>query len=388
MDGEGLAGRFPWVIPGLIGCIALIIVPPIRSRRMVECVVVGAILLHIAIYCVFRDLQPINLIRFTNYHYFKWLFPFLALYAVRLAFNLLAGRERLRLTATAVLTALIVFPWRVELRALPSGDAPPATFADNTVSFQTDLSTVQNTVLIAATDANKDSTNGLLTVAGRSWGGLVDFRVYPQPSGMMLAVLRPLGRGEAILKADPGIKLNPEIAPINARLQIVFGLPCLVLSERPVCQATDLIPAPPFPADRKLTLDAAATRYQTTGWSFDQPDGTWTDGRLVGLRFHLNDVPAGSALQFKMDAAAYMPPGAGPLQVRLQVNAHPVQQWTLASGAKTTLSATIPPEFVGEKRDINLSLRIDNARSPAESGPGSRDTRKLGLFVNAMSLAF
>lgn len=388
MDGEGLAGRFPWVIPGLIGSIALLVFPPVRSRRLIEVLFASAILMHIAIYCAFRDLHPINLIRFTNYHYFKWIFPILALYAVRLAFNVAAGRERLRLTAAAVVTAAVLFPWRVELRALPAGDAPPAKFENNTVSFRTDLTDVQNTVLVAAADAANDTAVDELTIAGRTWGGLIDFRVYAQPSGLMLAMLRPFGRGEAVLKVDPRITLNPEVDPLNARLQIVAGLPCLLWSERPVCQGNDLLPAPLFPASGSLTLDNMASRYFTVGWSFIQDGGIWTDGRLAGLRFRMKDTPSSLPLQIAIDAAAYMPPGGDPRQVRLQVNAHPIKAWTLPTGGKTTLTATIPAEIVSEKPDITVSLRIDNPKSPHDASSESRDVRLLGLFVSSMTLKY
>lgn len=388
MDGEGLAGRFAWVIPGLVGSISLLIFPPVRSRRLADFVIVSAMLLHLAIYCAFRDLHPINLIRFTNYHYFKWIFPILALYALRLAFNLLAGRARGWLTTTAAITTLVLFSWRVELRALPIGDAPAAKFANNTVAFRTDLSSVQNTVLVAANDAANDTTADELTIGGRTWGGLIDFRIYPQPSGLMLAVLRPFAQGDAALTVAPQITLNPAVAPINARLQIVPGLPCLMWSERAACQGADLLPSPEFPTSGKLKLDGSVSRYYTVGWSFNQEGGTWTDGRLVGLRFRLKDIPAGAPFHLEMEAAAYMPPGADPLRVRLQINAHPITQWTLETGAKTMLTATIPAELISEKPDITLNFRIDNARSPHDAASESKDTRKLGLFVSSLTLKF
>jgi hypothetical protein len=387
MDGESLAARFPWIMPGLVGCITFIFFPPLRSRRLAECMIAGAALLHILIYCAYRDIHPINLIRFTQYHYFKWVLPILALYSIRLAWAIVIGPDRMRTVAVGIVTALLMFSWRVELHELPNQNgASRKTVSGNTIMFHADFSDVQNTILVAATNAASDSAGDTLILAGKKWGGLVDFRVYPQPSGLMLAVLRPLGSGDGALTLEPQIKLDANTQPVNARLQIIMGLPCLIWPERHACQATNLIRAPEFPQNGRLTFDGNDIRYQTTGWSFTQDGGQWTDGRLVGLRFRLKEIPPSSSLHLEIDANPYMPYGAEPLRVRLQVNSRPIEAWTFQTGDRTTLKALIPVALFQQDETINLSLRIDNPRSPHDASWESRDTRKLGLFVHSLKL--
>lgn len=382
-DGEGMFHRFFWIAPGLAGCAAILASSATRSRRLADGIVVAAIVLHIAIYCVYRDLHPPNLFRFTNYHYFKWIVPILGLYAVRFAWALLAGPHRLRSASVGAMTLMVLMPWRGELRALPRDKV--STAVGDTITFNADLSDVRNTLLVAGVNVLEDTHRNVLAMGGVKWG-FFDLRLYAQPGGFMVALLRPVGTGDGTFTVKPPVMLRPGTDSLVARQTIVFGLPCLFSPERPACWPMELIRPADFPLNRVLTFDGADIPYLVTGWSLTQSGGRWTEGGMVSLRLRLQGPAPNTPLRLELETIPFVPAGSAPLAVRLQVNGQQLAAWRFPKGDQATLGASISPELIGPDKDINIVLRIDNPRSSSETSPDSTDTRKLGLFVRTLRL--
>jgi hypothetical protein len=389
-DGKGLIEGFPWIVPGMAGCAAALVVPAVRARglRLVNAVVVGGACLHVAIYLCYRDLHPGGLFQFSNFHYFKWVLPVMALYAVRFGWALAVGPQRVATALVGVVPLVILLPWRISLDAVTPPVPLAPSYSGLALNFTADFNDVHN-VLMVPTNADPGRLYGgghSLDIGGRNWG-FVEFRAYPQPGGFMLTPLRPLGAGPAVLKLEPGTgAFRTSALPVLARQNIVFGVPCLVWSERRACGPTELIPPVMLPASGVLTFDGEDLSALPSGWSYVELSSRFTDGRLATMRFRVPAEMVGRKLKLEMIAGAYQPLKTAQLRARMQVNGVEVAQWKFPSANRITVSAEVPAGAIGADGIATLALRIDNPRSRRDYDVNSNDTRALGLLVNQVKL--
>jgi hypothetical protein len=394
-DGQGLVEAFPWIAAGFAGLAVFLVLELPRSDRLRHATVVLAVSLHVAVYLAYRDMHSGGLFRFWNYHYFKWVYPVLALYGALLFHALLteAGR-RLRIGGVAVACLCLLLPWRAELRV--TGAALPAASdaADHVVSFDSGLASVRDGLLVAATGEWGAIYFGpqAMTIAGHDYG-YFDFRTFPRSGGFLLAPLRPMATGPARLTLDSRVLPDPSVAPLHVRQEIRFGRPCWLPGILYDCPPQDLLPPPVWPAGGTLVFHGAETPFLTGDWSYGEPDGRWTAGSRAGIRMRLPSTTLGTATAtayaLAVVGSAYVPPGSPPLDVRVLLDGHEVATHQLATGETVTLPATLPAARLGidAANGATLTIQVANPRSPADHDRGSSDTRPLGLFVRSISLA-
>jgi hypothetical protein len=240
-NGQGLFEAFPWMVPGMCGLVVFVLLPLRRSDRLMHLTVALAVALYTAVYLAYRDLHPDNLFQFRLYHYFKWAYPILAFYAVLLVHAVATERgSRCQVATVALLVACVTLPWRAELE-VSSGVVHATSAGDGTVRFDSDLTSVRDGLLFAASGADHAIYLGLhsLTIADRTYTSLPDFKLVPRRGGFLLEPLRPLQSGPARLSLAPGVVLAASVQPVKVRQETRFGLPCWV---RP-CEPDNLIPA-------------------------------------------------------------------------------------------------------------------------------------------------
>jgi hypothetical protein len=387
-EGKGLIAGFPWIVPGIAGCAAAFLVPANPERRMVNGIVIAAAALHTMLYLCYRDLHPAGLFQFANYHYFKWVLPLLALYAVRFVWALCCGPRRFATAIAGVLALVLLLPWHVSLDAVPNVSLSPS-YEGDALHFTADFNDVSNVLLVPSSSdpALLFSGGHSLLIGGRTWG-FVDFRAYPQPGGFMLTPLRPLGSGPAELRMekDKGA-LRTTSQPVLARQDIAFGLPCFVLPERAACRPTELL-APVMLAETGiLTFDGQDVAALPTGWSYVELLSRYTDGKLSTIRFRVPPTLIGKALTLELVTGAYQPAGAAPLRSRMQLNGVEVARWTFENANRITVTAPVPAGLIGPDGIASFALRIDNPHIPHRYDRDSNDTRELGMLVNRLSLS-
>jgi hypothetical protein len=125
-DDPSMSEIFPWIVPGVAGMVACLVVSRGKARLR-HALVIGAVILHCLTYLAYRDLNPQGLVLFGNYHYFKWIVPVLGLYAVFLVTPVRNGWLAKPAWAADLAAAVTLFGWRAQWQKLASAyaDDPP-----------------------------------------------------------------------------------------------------------------------------------------------------------------------------------------------------------------------------------------------------------------------
>ena len=226
-EGVGLAVGLPWVAAGIVGMVLGLLRP--QGRR--ACIFVAAIVvLHWAVYLMYRDLQPAAIWRFYNMHYFKWTFPFLALWATRLAVALATPRHRIRALA-AVAVAAPLFMWRPVLRE-PA--LLPAVSDGRTVRVSLPAAGPGRALQLPLQGPWDALYFGKyrLTLDGHALTNKGDYRMQPVANGALLLPLRNLHAGQVVFDLPGGIGFNAALPVEMLRLGVVFGLPGILQGHR------------------------------------------------------------------------------------------------------------------------------------------------------------
>lgn len=227
LSGPGLVVAFPWIIPGVAGIVALLLAPGQRDRHLLVC---GAVVLSWLLYLAYRDLHPPSLWRFYNYHYFKWTLPLLALYAL-LWLGMLARSGARRPALAGAAAALLLLPWRAELRAA-EGVAPVAVSrgaeGEARLTLPFPLSMPGGGAVLSAAGP-WDGVPGLMarilsTAPGRPEGHM-GLGAYPVTGGVLLLPLRALPAEPPDLAFSPAVPLRAEERARQVRLALRPGLP-------------------------------------------------------------------------------------------------------------------------------------------------------------------
>lgn len=231
----------------------------------------------------------------------------------------------------------------------------------------------------------------IVRVGERTYKATADFKAFPRMGGLMLMPLRPLGAGpvrfdpvggatgEATQATTSGVVLRPGVAPILARVRVVPGLPCWAGVSASGCRSVEPLPPPALPADGVLRFDGTEAPFLGGGWSGAEPGGRWTDGERAELR-----LPVSGPSLVAIHGHAFVPPGTAPLGLRLLADGEEVGVWRIGTGEQPVFEARLARD--GGAGAVTLTLEFDGPRRPSDFVPGSRDARRLGLFVRSVSV--
>jgi hypothetical protein len=130
----------------------------------------------------------------------------------------------------------------------------------------------------------------------------------------------------------------------------------------------------------------SAFRYKRSGWSFEEPWGTWTVGPQAGLVLRLEGGPPPD-LELVATVTPFVVRPRPTLSAEVVANGKVVGRWTFslddAKGAER--KAVIPASIAGETSPLHIVFRIADPRSPSDVG--QVDTRLLGVAFTALSLS-
>ena len=144
---------------------------------------------------------------------------------------------------------------------------------------------------------------------------------------------------------------------------------------------------PPLPQDFPLLKDRInfaspeSDKYLWYGWSWNEPEIRWSDGREAAVIFALNEA-SNSVLQIRMGPFVF-PGKIDEQKVNIAINGQPIQHPVLKDDEIQTYSMTVSKDILKNKNILTLDL--PNAASP-KSLKVSGDLRKLGIKVEWMQL--
>jgi len=218
----GLAQAFWWVIPGIMGSAACLVVTR-GTTWLRHAAVIAFMTVHLLVYLVYRDLHPQGLMRFHNYHYMKPLLPLLGLYATLLVVVPIQSRARTAGWAVAACAGLL-FCWRAEF--VPDGRTALVT-GPHTLVLPYGIGPLDGAVRVTAKEAFTETYLGeyAMEAGGARWGSNTSVKAEPIPGGFLFIALRPLPGGPATVQFPPKVLLSDTPPPAMGRQRVVFTPP-------------------------------------------------------------------------------------------------------------------------------------------------------------------
>ncbi|HEX4566347.1 MAG TPA: DUF6311 domain-containing protein [Vicinamibacterales bacterium] len=162
-----------------------------------------------------------------------------------------------------------------------------------------------------------------------------------------------------------------------------------------LCVATDspatdppLRPRPAAPYVLGTVIDFSrqdsVRPYLTFGWTYESPEGTWTDGPLAMLRLGADPTFAAThALDLDVDALPLLAPRHPRLDVEVIVNGESVATWIYDRSSPLRQSVRIPVSAASARREIDIEFQIRNPESPQYLGVGPMP-KFLGLNLRSI----
>jgi hypothetical protein len=383
-SNAGLTERFPYLFLSLAGLVWVLVRGdgPLRSAAF-------AIVSSYILYLPYGDLLPNGLWRYKGIHYFKWTFPFLALFGVLLLKQAYSSwRERNKMVMP--LSLIVGIPLLLLSLHLVV-DATPVS-----------ASSATNSAVILITLPNKELdlidfkglSGGFLDVYfgshrllldGRELKRVRDYRLLPMSWGVRLLFIRPVvGHSLEFL---PDQKLTRYPGALSAQLgSYRFCLGAL----KPFRQ----------PAQHEIVADyvvgevidfsqrGVGTLYATRGWSVPEAWGRWSVNRGATIQMRLAD-PRSHALDLELVMGALVSGSHPCQQVVILVNEKEVarERLCMGKGAEQAISYkfTLARELMRADGIIEIRFLTPDSISPKMLGLNS-DDRVLGIGLRTLRL--
>ena len=117
-----------------------------------------------------------------------------------------------------------------------------------------------------------------------------------------------------------------------------------------------------------------AEQYLATGWSSQEAEMRWTDGKLASLQLPLAEGMSGATLSF--EAMSH-----NCIDVGVLVNDKPRKKWTFTDCARYVTQAVVLGREDMSRGTVTVTFAMPDAKSPQELDPASTDRRQLGISV-------
>jgi len=385
---SGLIDHYPWLALSLIGLVFVILCGDwvLRTIALAMCV-------QFVLYLPYGDLLPNGLWRYFNIHYFKWMFPYLALFAWSLvAFLVRQWNASKKSFATQFgivsvsLVLLLSFRAQVDFRPVNlSVNSAPDTEGQalswelgNTVTDLIDITGLQG----GFTDVYFGEHE--LWADGHELRRVRDFRVLPAPWGVRVLFNRPLTAQS--VKFRPDVRLSRAASGLRADVGIYgFGLGV----PKPFWNEQDALPIPIYKLGQIVDFSAQGNSplYSREGWSNPEPWGRWTVGRKARLRLRL-DSPQTKPLLLRLNMNAFVNEKHSEQKVDIALNGNVLRHLVLHAGhddKPQEAVVEIPANVLGDKGQLDFLFATPDSMSPKKLGI-SGDSRTLGVGIVSFQL--
>lgn len=228
----------PWLLLAMTGLLIAIVWGDALLR-----ILTAAIILHFCLYAPYGDLLPNGVWRYKNIHYFKWMFPYLALYAWLCVRWISIRREHwVSKPGNVFLRFVGVFACITLILSV--------RFSSQTIVTQSEVAVApipgQPTIIVTRLPAERKRIDfidyqGLsggfeddyfgehhLEVDGQQLAKVRDFRIIPAPWGVRLLFIRPVSAQKITLSAAPGMTTSSrQLTTIISDYHFSLGRPKL-----------------------------------------------------------------------------------------------------------------------------------------------------------------
>ena len=133
--------------------------------------------------------------------------------------------------------------------------------------------------------------------------------------------------------------------------------------------------------------EASPLGIKLTGdWALVERQGVWTAGKVAGIKIPLPSDYSGGDLRLQFEGFAYVNSRIFQ-RVDVQVHGIPVASWMLAADSPSIPAIWIPAEILGEEKCVEAEFIIQNPVSPFQLGVDPLDHRRLGFFLQAVTVS-
>ena len=384
-----LIGHYPWLLLSIAGMVWILFFGDTVLR---SCVI--AILSLFIIYAPYTDLMPYGFWMFKNIHYFKWTFPFFALFAaLPIKYILLSSYDVNKLRVTILILFLIPIILLTFQFKLTTKSAEFYTINNDGIS----------TVVIDINNKMIDFID-IVGVSNGFWevyfGNhhlyldnielkiVTNFRLIPLSSGVRVLFIRPV-KGKFI-RLIPDKRLSIDKERMNVRIGVyrfALGLPKFL---RPIYQNST---SSGYNLGNKIYFSKIGDSqfYITRGWSGPEEWGRWSINNLAILKMHLKNVPKNSSsFLFEMKLMALVNNSYPCQKIKIIYNDNEIKKDILCinngGGKFKILKFFIPKELVIKNKEAKIYIYTPNSISPKKLGINS-DRRILGIGVRWLKIS-
>jgi hypothetical protein len=379
----GLAEHYPWLFLSLAGFVWALL----RGDALLR-VAALAIGLMFVLYIPYNELLPTSLWRYKNIHYFKWSFPFLALFAWLLVTKALEGWRR-RKGWVLPTTLLIVIPslllslhLSINVKQLQgvseAGQALRLEMPDGAVDF-IDFKGINGGY------KEIDLGEHHILLDGRELKRINDYRLLPNGSEVRLLFVRPVaGRSLEFLP-------DPRLVRHDRQMEARAGVYRFALGKPKPFRNNDI---PRIASIYRLcdTIDFSRKGdgwfYAADGWYDPEDWGRWSEGEEARILMCISGYTQ-QELTLNLTYGAWVHPRQPCQKVAITGNGHAIatQKICLADGSNVPTSHRyrLPRGLVSADGLLEIRIKTPDAISLKELGI-NEDPRKFGFGLKTLQI--
>jgi hypothetical protein len=382
-NNAGLTEHYPWLFLSLAGFVWVLL----RGDALLR-VAALAIGLLFALYMPYNDLLPNGLWRHLNIHYFKWAFPFLALFAWLLVKQVLEGWRRQEgwvfpvALLVAIPTLLLSLHLAITVKPLQGisepGQAMRFELPDGEVDF------IDFNGLNGEFTGNYIGEQRLL-LDGRELKRVRDYRLLPKGSEVRLLFTRPVaGRSIEFLPDPKLVRRDRQMVAQAGVYRFALGVP------KPF-RNNDI---PRIVSTYRLSdiVDFSGKGdgwfYADEGWSHPEDTGRWSLGEEARIFMRISGY-TGQELTLNLTYGALVHHEQPCQKVAITGNGYAIatQEICLADdgGVPTPHRYRLPVGLVSADGLLEIRIKTPDAISPKHLGI-NEDPRILGVSLKALQI--
>gem|GEM_PF-949448 len=382
-NNAGLTEHYPWLFLSLAGFVWVLL----RGDALLR-VTALAIGLLFTLYMPYNELLPTNIWRYVLIHYFKWTFPFMAMFAwllVKQTFERWRHRKgwvfplALMVAIPALLLSLHLAIDVKLLRGISEpGQAMRFELPDGPVDFIDfkGLNGGYNDIIMGG---------HRILLDGRDLKHIHDYRLLPVGSAVRLLFVRPVaGRSIEVLP-------NPIIVRYDRQMAARAGVYHFALGAPKPFRNNDL---PPMVSTYRLSdiVDfsgkGAGFLYAAEGWSIPEDWGCWTEGKEARIVMRISGH-TGPELTLNMTYWGIWGQKQPCQKVTFTGNGYAIATQEVCpgnnGGEATTHSYRLPAGLVSADGLLDIRIKTPDATTPKQLGL-NEDPRVLGVGLKTLQI--